>query len=293
MKQMTFIVLHYGKIEVTDICVRSILEMEPKEYIKIIIVDNEIQKNEKEREVLIEKYKEEKQIQVLQIKENGGFSYANNQAFQYAVKENIPDYMVFCNNDIEFQQKLFLPMVDKIYKETLFDVMGPDVLHRTTKEHQNPIDTRIRTKKEAEQTILRNKKALQFYNIIFPLLEWQENITEKRKLLEKKNNIDFYLQRQEDVVLFGACLIFSKKYMAKRKKIFYPETSFYYEEYILAHNCMKHGDKMVYDPSIQIWHETGAATKSGYKSKKKRRRFVMERIIESCEIYKHCLEEND
>ena len=83
MDYISFVILHYKDIKVTDTCVQSILAMEQQERIRIVIVDNDIQKSEKDRKELSLKYQENSQIKILQIKENGGFSYANNQGYQY------------------------------------------------------------------------------------------------------------------------------------------------------------------------------------------------------------------
>ena len=74
MDYISFVILHYKDIKVTDTCVQSILAMEQQERIRIVIVDNDIQKSEKDRKELSLKYQENSQIKILQIKENGGFS---------------------------------------------------------------------------------------------------------------------------------------------------------------------------------------------------------------------------
>ena len=90
---------------------------------------------------------------VLQIKENGGFSYANNQGYQYAREHFGKSYIIVLNNDIEFTQKDFISRLEKSYVNNQCYVLGPDVTRQSTGEHQNPMDTRLRTKEEAEYTI--------------------------------------------------------------------------------------------------------------------------------------------
>ena len=57
------------------------------------------------------------------------------------------------NNDIEFTQKDFISRLEKSYVNNQCYVLGPDVIRQSTGEHQNPMDTRLRTKEEAEYTI--------------------------------------------------------------------------------------------------------------------------------------------
>mgnify|MGYP000626994418 CR=1 FL=1 len=80
MDYISFVILHYKDIKVTDTCVQSILAMEQQERIRIVIVDNDIQKSEKDRKELSLKYQENSQIKILQIKENGGFPMQTTRA---------------------------------------------------------------------------------------------------------------------------------------------------------------------------------------------------------------------
>ena len=61
MDYISFVILHYKDIKVTDTCVQSILAMEQQERIRIVIVDNDIQKSEKDRKELSLKYQENSQ----------------------------------------------------------------------------------------------------------------------------------------------------------------------------------------------------------------------------------------
>ena len=74
MEYISFVILHYKDYSVTDTCVRSILAMEQQERIRIVIVDNDIQKKEKDRQELLQKYQGNSRIKVLQIKENTKFT---------------------------------------------------------------------------------------------------------------------------------------------------------------------------------------------------------------------------
>ena len=126
MEYVSFVILHYKDYSVTDTCVRSILAMEQQERIRIVVVDNDIQKKEKDRQELLQKYQGNSRIKVLQIKENGGFSYANNQGYQYAREHFGKSYIIVLNNDIEFTQKDFISRLEKSYVNNQCYVLGPD-----------------------------------------------------------------------------------------------------------------------------------------------------------------------
>lgn len=281
---VSFVILHYQDREVTDLCVQSILNMDESGDARIIIVDNDVHKEQKQRTILKDMYQGIQNIHVIHITEDKGFSYANNKGYEYA-KELGAEYIVVCNNDIEFQQTDFIKRIKDAYNKFQYGVLGPDVVHRVTGEHQNPIDKRIRTEEEARFTIRMNQTALRYYGVCYPLLLLWERRNDKRRKASKAEDVTFYEHYQKECVLFGACFIFSPQFVTREDKAFLPETRFYYEEYILAYRCQKEGYEMVYVPDIKVWHETGVATKSTFKGKKKRMKFIMEQTLASCKIY--------
>lgn len=292
MEYVSFIILHYKDTSVTDTCVQSILVMEQQERIRIVIVDNDIQKKEEDRKKLLQKYQENPRIKVLQIKENGGFSYANNQGYRYAREHFGTGYIIVLNNDIEFTQKDFISKLEQSYHASNdinhnsgCHILGPDVIRQETGEHQNPMDTRLRTKEEARHTIKMNCLALRFYSILYPAVYYMLKKDEKARLANQDRQNDLSCHIQKDIVPFGACLIFTPRFVEKEEKAFEPETQFFYEEYILALRCKRKNYQILYDPALTVLHESGAATKKSYGTEKKRIRFMMEKTAEACEVY--------
>ena len=291
MEFISFVILHYKDTKVTDTCVQSILSMKQQERIRIVIVDNDIQKTEDERKELIQLYQENGQIKVLQIKENGGFSYANNQGYKYARENFGTGYILVLNNDIEFAQKDFIDRLETSYRKNPCHVLGPDVIRQSTGEHQNPMDTKLRTKEEARYTIKMNRLALRFYPIVYPIVYYMLQKAEKEKLSMLKTKTILWHKLQKDIVPFGACLIFTPLFVEKEENAFSPETQFFYEEYILTMRCRRNGYKIIYDPSMRVNHESGAATKKSYNTEKKRIHFMLEKTAGACEIYLRMLGE--
>ena len=95
-----FIILHYGDISVTDKCIKSILAQESVrscsvselsdnsgfpddsgEKVKILVIDNDSDKTDQERDELSRRYKDIPEVEILQIKEKAGFSHANNLGY--------------------------------------------------------------------------------------------------------------------------------------------------------------------------------------------------------------------
>lgn len=285
METISFVILHYGDKEVTDTCVRSILKMKDQERIRIIIVDNDIEKTEDERRELKENYRDNSRITVLKIKSGGGFSQANNQGYRFAREKLQTSFIVVLNNDIEFIQEDFVRRMMRSFRENPCHVLGPDIVRVGIGEHQNPMDTRIRTAEEAAYTVRMNRIALRFYPVVWPVISKKLKRQEGEKLLWKKDRGKFYREVQKNIVPFGACLIFTPDFIKKEKLAFCPETQFFYEEYILTYRCQQKGYHIVYDPSLKVLHESGAATKKSCQSEKKRIRFMLERTKEAAEIY--------
>ena len=285
MELFCFVILHYKDLEVTDRCVRSILAMENQEQIRIVVVDNDIKEKASKRAVLQKRYEAVPNIYVIQIKENGGFSHANNAGYLFAKQELRASYILALNNDIEFTQKDFTQRLQNAYQTNPCHILGPDIIRCGGGEHQNPLDTRLRTKKEAEYTIRMNRFALRCYPLFYPLLYLQNRRVEKMRLRQNQANHAFYESVQKDIVPFGACLIYTPDFVHQEDRAFEPETQFYYEEYILTLRCRKKNYRIVYDPSLRVMHESGKATKSSFGNEWKRLRFVMERTAEACGIY--------
>lgn len=284
MKSVCFVVLHYGDISITDICIRSILRMNHQERIHIILVDNEIHMSQEQRRKTKERYISQKNITVIPIMENGGFSYANNVGYQYA-KGVGSDFIVICNNDIEFLQEDFVELLYKVHEKHQCHILSPDIIHRRTYEHQSPMDQRIRTYQEAQYTIRMNEFALKLYPITYPLFYLWNKRLEKKKLENKRKKETYYQTVQNEIVPFGACLIITSLFMEKEDKAFEPETRFYYEEYMLALRCQRKDYLSVYDPVLKVVHESGEATRKSLKSQYKRTRFVMQNTLDACKVY--------
>lgn len=268
-----FIILHYNSFDATKMCIDSILKLEQQENIKIIVIDN-ASINDSYSELKIQ-YKETN-IDFLQNKENKGFSVANNIAYEFCKSKYDCDFVVFANNDLEFVQKDLLNRIKSEYDKSNFAVLGPDIYNPIIDTHQSPISYKMeRTKFQVRKTIVFNWIALKFFDIYYRLFK-----TGSAEKYEKKDEGTY----QENIIPLGACLIFSRHFLDKKKKVFSPETFFYYEEYILANWCKKNGEKIVYQPDIKVKHYHGMATKSIGDSKKSEL-FRMKNMYEASKLY--------
>lgn len=292
MELVSFVILHFRDKKITDDCVRSILRMERQEQIRIVIVDNDISREEEERRRLFDIYQDDPRIFVLPIRENGGFSYANNQGYRFARENLRASWIVVLNNDIQFRQPDFLRLMKESCERHPCHVLGPDIICPETGRHQNPMAVRLRTRGEAESTVRRNRWALRFYPAAYPAASLQMKRIEKRNRRQEKENRKFYGEAQKGIVPFGACLIFTPDFVRMEPLAFEPETRFFYEEYILAYRCRKKGYQIVYDPALCVFHKGSSEMNKTFQEKSKRLRFRMERTAEACEVYLKLLQED-
>lgn len=290
MKMVCFIILHFGDRKVTDQCVSSILKLNRQEVIRILIVDNNVYMTLEERKALFQTrvYKAENVRILYNESSEKGFSFANNMGYRFAAKYFDLSFVIIANNDIIFNDVDLIDKIAGIYSEQKFAVLAPDILRKSDHVHQNPLDVKLRTAEEAEYTIKMNQLALRFFDILYPLIRLDMIYKEKKRGKEG----EIWNRKQERIVPYGACLIFSELYFRSRPLPFYPETEFYYEEYILAYQCQKACLKISYCPEISVCHDSGASTKANFRKEKEKLRFVLQNTARSCEVYKKMLQDD-
>ena len=291
-EKVGFVILHYNDFEVTSKCIDSIMELDESNRIKIVVVDN----NSKNRSgvQLKEKYAKYKEtVSVLLLEKNYGFSKANNIGYEYLLAHSEEfKFIIIANNDIIFCQKNLIPLLERQYQEEKFYLAGPDVWAVYQKKHQNPLSDHPRSKQEIESWIALNKKKLRFVEVE-TVMRWIWTKVNNTRIYEiyrknvQKNTCTQYIRnyadKVENVVLTGACLIFSKKFIKENKKPFEPETFFYHEEDILTSKCLNNKWKIIYLPDLHVEHLEGVVTKQ--KGYYKRMKFRYKNFINSGQIY--------
>ena len=280
--KIAFLILHYNTIEDTIRCVQSIQKHVKSDCYEIVIVDNASSNHSGKQ--LFDLYQNAKHITVILNDKNLGFANGNNVGFDYIHQHLKVDFIAMINNDTYLLHDHFLELVEKEYQQSKFAVLGPKILlpnHRV-----NLIQKELITLKEAKS---RKKRYWILYltNLLYvPFL--YDLIKKWYLLLFKKKKSTLYIQndldiRQEDVVLHGSFLIFSKEYFEKFVGID-PRTYMYLEEKILAVRLRKHHLKSVYNPEIEIFHNEDSATNSIQRTKRSKKLFIYKHAIQSSKI---------
>ena len=262
---ISYVILHYKNLNDTIKCIESLLRTTNNDS-NLIVVDNG--SGDGSGEKLKKKYQDMPKIKVLLLENNVGFSKGNNAGYIYVKKNYDSDFIVVTNNDVVFYQKNFEETIKKIYAQSQFYVLGPDVYIPRHKDHQNPLFktpinkqqliNEIKEYKYYRKNPLKFEKRLKIHALKNRLCSKYKVINFLYSTLRGKDVLD-YKKRYENVGLQGSCLIFSKKFIMKEDKAFEPEPFLYEEETFLFYRCQKKSYKMVYDPSIAIRHEEAAS----------------------------------
>lgn len=287
-RKVGFIILHYNNFNITKECIESILNLNEQDRIKILVVDNH--SPDRSGEKLSNVYLNNEQVDVLLLKNNYGFSKANNIAYNCLTEDKEYEFIVVSNNDIIFTQKNFISLLEQAYNDREFYVGGPDIYAVYKKEHQSPLALAPRTEEEIKVWISENQKKLRYVRVESILRKIWLKVNEtrlyhlyckmKKEVLKDERN---WKEHQDNIVLSGACLFFSEKFIGLNIKPFEPETNFYHEEDILTAKCLRNRWKISYIPEIQIKHLEGISTnEKKYYDKMK---FRYTNFIDSGRIY--------
>lgn len=276
---VSFIILHYQDYETTVKCIQYIQKNIRYENYYIIIVDNG--SPNKSGALLKKKYIDSNIIHVVISDVNLGFAKGNNLGFQYAKNKLQSRFIVVINNDIFIEQENFIDVLIEKYYYTKAYVIGPDIL-TPSKMHQNPLRDVVCSEREVKKKIII-KSIFLYYFYLKKLLHLEDkvNILENwfEKIDKKNHDQNQWENDKINVVLQGACIVFTPTYIINENNAFSPETFMYGEEDLLAYKCQKKGYKTLYTPAIRVLHLNGETTSKTYTNSLEKKIFSYKYII--------------
>lgn len=275
--RFVFLILHYKVINETQKCIKSILDLDYSD-VKIVIVDNGSCNGTGEK--LEKMYQDNKNIKVIISEKNLGFAKGNNLGFVYAKKYLKADFIIMANNDIIFNQKDFCKIVEELYEDTNFSVMGPRVIMPDGKSSTYS----LKLKKIKHQIVFMAYLYLRYFLALIYLDYIQlflKRIITKRKEMSKEYDP---MTVKKDVILYGCCLVFSREYIEKFDGI--DERTFLYcEEELLYIRLKKNKLVSFYLPQAQVIHNHSVSIKNETKSNhRKQELFITRNLIKSNKI---------
>lgn len=289
--KIAFLILHYNTIHDTIKCVESIQKNVNNKQYYIVIVDNKSPNDS--GKILLNKYNGIKNIKVILNEKNMGFAKGNNIGFKY-IKENYKvDFIAMINSDTYLLNNNFFDIIINEYNSSGFAVLGPKIL--LPNNQINSVQKKLITAKQLKNKMLRMK--IMYYASKFYLMFVYEFLKKLFIIFRSKSAIGLSVNysddvniRQENVVLHGAFLIFSKKYIEKFDGLD-NRTFMYMEEKLLAARLKKEGMLSVYNPELVIFHNEDSATNSIMKTPRKKNMFVYKNAYNSSKIlYKELLD---
>lgn len=257
--KISFVILHYQNKEDTENCISTIKKMKNSYNVKyeIIIVDNK-SPNESGKE-LSERYCDDENVKIVLLDKNYGFSIANNIGYRIA-KDQEPNLILVCNNDILFEYDNFLDELVRIFEKEEIEILIPDVINFNG-YHQNPM-------KNKEDNLFKAVKNCIFKFIISFLL----NIPIINKMIytievnrETKWFKKYYNSNRNvfgDFVPIGAFIIYGEKWITEENIAFPSNTFLYCEEDFLVSYIKKRKYKIKYCDLLKVKHLEGRSTKT-------------------------------
>lgn len=271
-----FVVLHYLAYEMTLQCTESLLGLAGEKH--VVIVDNASPNGSGQR--LAAHFAGNPEVTVLPSPENAGFARGNNLGYNYLREHYTCSFMVVLNNDVLIPDTAFIDKVAALYRETPFAVLGPDILNPGTGVHQNPAHLKGFTREELQERLERYRKNLAHF--AWRRFKWRIKqafqpappVPEERPWRESARN----------VVLHGACYVFSQDFIRVREYAFHPGTFLYFEEDILHCECLRQGLALLYSPQVQVLHLEDVATDKAYRSNAQKEKMKLQESVRSMEV---------
>lgn len=261
--KVAYVILHFNVIEETLKCVESIEETNYQNY-HIVVVDNGSKNGTGEK--LKEIYGSKQNITIIINEKNLGFSAGNNVGCDFAITKYNPEYLIVLNNDTAVKTSDIVQKIDKEYENDNFDILAPKIWNTKLKLNQNPHYT-VSNLEQAKKRYEDTRKSEYLINKSIFLFVLYKFIIKKMK----KKTID---KNPSTKICHGSCIIFSKKYYAKYKKVFDEKTFLYGEEAFLNFRKNKDLLNVVYTEKIEIFHNESVSTKKIMSTWKQKRKFI-------------------
>lgn len=285
-------------------CISRIEETLDMTECHIVLVDNASPNGSGTR--LKERYKGVSYCTVILNSENIGFARGNNVGYSYARERLNPDFIIVMNNDAFIEDRGFFDGISRIYEETGFHLLGPDIISSITGDHENPHRPQGLTKTELLNLIKYYKRELAarrckpfYYFAHGGILMLSKTKKFIKRLLGIKpppvvtNRIkDYDPALHPDPVLQGACLIYSKRFIEREPLAFNPNTFLFYEEDILNCYCRRKGYKTLYSSEIAVKHVISHSINKAISGQLERDIFIFTNYLNSATVLLNIMDED-
>ncbi len=247
-RPFAFVLLQFGRPDVTARCVESIRRLDPcGRDVHVVIVDNASPPEAVEETKRL--FAGMPRVTLLCNSENAGFARGNNVGYRHAREVLGADFIAVVNNDTVFEDAAFIGKCLSIFARQAYSVLGPDIVTPDGR-HENPWNDSIYSRQE--------------WRALHSLFERQRETwratgkAEFRRIGSRSSDA----RNIVDPVLQGAAYVFSPVFTREKERPFDERTFLYGEEFLLAVDCLLAGHSMLYSSELAIRHEEGVSTAS-------------------------------
>lgn len=269
---IAFVILNYNTKMESSKSIRSIVQINGAYQENIVLVDNA------SKERIDDLKRDFPNVHYICSEYNVGFAKGNNLGYFYAKHYLNAEFVVVLNSDVIIDQKNFLSIIDKIYRDRHFFILGPDIVNLQG-THQNPASRVLKSRREVQIGIIIN--CLRYMKNSFFMM----NNNKKKRSEKNWKNDDI------NVPIHGACVIFSPLFLEMHEHAFYPETFLFGEEEFLYFNAIQNNETIIYSTQIEVIHIEDASTDKTYVNLKEKKKFVLSNSIYSLHLLNKYMKE--
>jgi len=248
MQKASVIILHYSGKENTTDCLKSLINIKlPKEVaLEMVVVDNGTKPEFRINDIRENLGKNV--IKIIRNKENLGFAGGNNVGISYALK-NGADYVLVLNNDTVVDRNLIAELLKIAKTDESIGILAPKIYFAKGFEfHKNRY-----TEEDLGKVFWYAGGEMDWGNV-----------------LGHHRGVDEVDHGQYDKIMetqfASGCCMFIKKAVFDKVGLFDDKYFLYYEDADFSERVKKANYKIVYAPSVILWHKNaGSAGGSGSK----------------------------
>ena len=256
-----FVVLHHMAADATRACVSALLAL-PMDGCgrHVIIVDNG--SKDGSGKLLEWEFENNDEVTVLLSGENLGLARGFNLGCAWALEHLSPGFVTTLHSDVLVEDPGFVPWVLSQWDSAPFGVLGPDVVGARDGEHQSPKHMQIPTFEALCDLLDEDRRnggsSVGAYarKMVGRLADGVRSLVDhdaKSDAAPRKRSTR-HERPHDNVVLSSALLVFSRAFFETRPHAFNPATFLFYEDEILAYECMRDGIPLRYSPAYTVSH---------------------------------------
>ncbi|NQN52760.1 glycosyltransferase [Streptococcus suis] len=267
------VILNYLNWQDTLECIDSLRKQSSQEF-EAVVVDNG--SNNESVEKISEWIFNDKNIHLIEAKDNLGFANGNNLGINFLKTKYCIRRVLLVNNDVIFDQEDYVKNLAKLTYPSHVGAIGTQIIG-SDGINQNPAYFPTSLQSTVKSLVIN---CLAFSKIFTYLKR-----TFFQSLADKANDFSGGGTSTGDYSLHGSAIFLTENYLNQMDGLF-GGTFLYYEEVILSITFKKAGLTMLYYPEISIYHKEDQSSLQSFQNNDLiRRRFLVKSILSSFKVH--------